>query len=101
MHASRTRHHFLWVGLWVENLQDGSGRKVNPDKRYSVCGHSRTQERAQPFDGTEPERLLVPACEHERSDRQRPMKRWRAASRQITKASGYPNCDSTNCVMTR
>lgn len=53
---------------------------------WSAIGELR--ERAQLFGGTELRKFLFPASEHGRVDPTRPIKSWRSAWQQLTKAAG-------------
>jgi integrase len=76
--------------LSVRKSKTEAGERTIPINDAAFAAIRELRERAQPFSGTEPEHFLFPACEHERIDPTRPMKSWRSAWRQITKAAGIP-----------
>ena len=67
-----------------------AGERTIPINAAAFEAIRELRERAQMFNGTAPEHYVFPACEHERIDPARPMKSWRSAWRQITKAAGIP-----------
>jgi integrase len=76
--------------LSVRRSKTEAGERTIPINDAAFGAIRELRERAQSFNGTEPEHFLFPACEHERIDPTRPMKSWRSAWRQITKAAGIP-----------
>ncbi len=76
--------------LTVQKSKTEAGERTIPINDAAFAAIRELRERAQKFNGTEPEHFLFPACEHERFDPTRPMTTWRSAWRQITKAAGIP-----------
>jgi len=76
--------------LSVRKSKTEAGERTIPinDAAFAVIRELR--DRAQRFNGSEPEHFLFPACENEHIDPTRPMKSWRSAWRQITRAAGIP-----------
>ena len=74
----------------VRKSKTEAGERTIPINDSAFEAIRELRERAQIFNGTEPEHFVFPACEHERIDPTRPMKSWRSAWRQITKAAGIP-----------
>jgi len=74
----------------VNKSKTEAGERTIPINDAAFAAIRELRERAQLLNGTEPERFLFPACEHEHIDPMKPMKSWRSAWRQITKAAGIP-----------
>src|SRR5271165_3339379 len=76
--------------LSVRKSKTEAGERTIPINDAAFAAIRELRERAQPFNGTEPEHFLFPACENDHIDPTRPMKSWRTAWRQLTKAAGIP-----------
>ena len=76
--------------LSVRKSKTEAGERTIPINDAAFAAIRELRERAQPFNGTEPEHFLFPACENEHIDPTKPMKSWRSAWRQLTKAAGIP-----------
>ena len=77
--------------LSVSKSKTAAGERTIPINDAAFAAIRELRETVSPFKNYLPARhFLFPACEHERIDPTRPMKSWRSAWRQITKAAGIP-----------
>jgi integrase len=74
----------------IRKSKTEAGEREIPINDAAFAAIRELRERAQVLSGAEPEHFLFPACENERIDPTKPMKSWRTAWRQLTKAAGTP-----------
>jgi len=76
--------------ITVCKSKTAAGERTIPINDAAFSAVRELRNRAQRLNGIRPDDFLFPACEHERFDPTKPMKSWRSAWRQLTKAAGIP-----------
>jgi integrase len=78
--------------ITVRKSKTDAGLRVIPINENALAAFLELQQRAQEFNGIEPEHYIFPTCEHGIPDPTSPMKSWRTSWRKLTTAITCPVC---------